>query len=60
MDKEIVLEQAFDYYDAIVNTDISKVDGVNISPKRVKNLIHGYAYQRKDSVYIVPIGCLKK
>ena len=43
MDKDIALEQAFDYYDAIVNTDISKVDGVNRNPERVKNLMRSYA-----------------
>lgn len=28
MEDEIALEQAYDYYDAIVNTDISRVDGL--------------------------------
>ena len=43
MDKEIALEQAFDYYDAIVNTDISRVDGVSRNPERAKNLMRSYA-----------------
>lgn len=43
MDKDIALEQAFDYYDAIVNYDISRVDGVNRNPERVKNLMRSYA-----------------
>ena len=33
---EIALEQAYDYYDAIVNTDISRVDGVARNAERVK------------------------
>ncbi len=43
MDKEIALEQPFDYYDAIVNTDISRVDEVAKNPERVKNLMKSYA-----------------
>ena len=43
MDKDIALDQAYDYYDAIVNTDISKVDGVNRSPERTKNLMRSYS-----------------
>ena len=33
MDKDIALEQAFDYYDAIVQSDISRVDNVNRNPE---------------------------
>ena len=43
MEKEIALEQAFDYYDAVVESDISKVDNVNRNPNRVKNLMKAYA-----------------
>lgn len=43
MDKDISLEQAYDYYDAVVNVDISKVDNVNRSPERAKNLMRSYA-----------------
>lgn len=43
MSSDIALEQAFDYYDAIVKTDISKVDGVNRNPERVKHLMRAYA-----------------
>ena len=43
MDKEIALEQAFDYYDAIVNSDISRVDGFSRSPERAKNFMRSYA-----------------
>ena len=35
LDKEIALDSAFDYYDAIINSDISRVDGVNRNPERV-------------------------
>jgi hypothetical protein len=43
MEKEIALDQAFDYYDAIVETDISRVDNVTRNPERVKNLMRTYA-----------------
>lgn len=43
MNKEVALEQAFDYYDAIVNTDISRVDGVSRNSERAKNLMKSYA-----------------
>ncbi len=43
MEKEIALEQAFDYYDAIVQSDISRVDNINRNPERVKKLMRTYA-----------------
>ena len=43
MEREIALDQAFDYYDAIVNSDISRVDGISREPTRVKNLMRSYA-----------------
>ena len=43
MEKEIALEQAVDYYDAVVYSDISKVDGIKRDPERVKNLMRAYS-----------------
>ena len=43
MEKDIALDQAYNYYDAIVNSDISKVDGINRESARVKNLMKSYA-----------------
>ena len=43
MDKNIALEQAYDYYDAVVNSDISRVDNINRNPERTKNLMRSYA-----------------
>ena len=43
MEKEIALEQAYDYYDAVINSDISKVDNINRNPERAKNLMKSYA-----------------
>lgn len=39
----IALERAFDYYDAIVNEDITRADGVNRSSERTKLLMRSYA-----------------
>lgn len=46
MEEEIALEQAYDYYDAIVNRDISEADGISRNPERVKNLMKSYARNR--------------
>ena len=43
MEEEIALEQAYDYYDAVVNRDISETDGISRNPERVKNLMRSYA-----------------
>ena len=43
MEEDIALEQAYDYYDAIVNRDISEADGISRNPERVKNLMKSYA-----------------
>lgn len=43
MEKDIALEQAYDYYDALTNSDISRVDGVNRTPERAKNLMRSYS-----------------
>ena len=34
--EKVVLRQAFDYYDAIINDDISRADGVKRDPERTK------------------------
>lgn len=43
MDKEIALDKAFDYVDAIAERDMSRVDKVNRSPERVRRLMRSYA-----------------
>ena len=40
---DIALDRAFDYYDAIVNEDITRADGVNRSSERAKLLMRSYA-----------------
>lgn len=43
LEDEVALEQAFDYYDAVVKSDISRVDGISRNPERVKRLMRSYA-----------------
>lgn len=41
--KEVALEQAFDYYDAVTKEDIIRVDGVKRASERVQRLMRAYA-----------------
>ena len=43
MDCEIALDQANDYLDAVVNSDINRVDGVERNPIRVQRLMRSFA-----------------
>jgi len=43
LEGEIALEQAFDYYDAVVRSDISRADGISRNTERVKRLMRSYA-----------------
>jgi len=43
LEKEIALDQAYDYYDAVVSQDMTRVDGVRRDPERVKRLLRSYA-----------------
>ena len=50
LEGEIALEQAFDYYDAVVKSDISRADGVTRDPERVKRLMRSYARNQGSQV----------
>ena len=41
--EKAALRQAFDYYDAVVNDDISRVDGLKKDPERTKRVMRSYA-----------------
>jgi predicted AAA+ superfamily ATPase len=43
MRDEIALDQAMDYYDAIVRSDINRADNVQKNPERVRRLMRSYA-----------------
>jgi hypothetical protein len=42
-DEGIALRHAVDYVEAVINADISRVDGVEKNPARVRALMHSYA-----------------
>lgn len=41
--ERIALRQAIDYYDAVVNADISRTDGIKRDPEKAKRLLRSYA-----------------
>lgn len=43
MRNEIALDQAYDYYDAVVNSDINRADGIKKDAEKVKRLMRSYA-----------------
>ena len=52
VDKSIALDRAYDYNDAVVNIDISRVDGVNRESERAKRLMRSYArFQGSQTSY---------
>lgn len=42
-EREESLDRAYDYYEAVVESDISRVDGVSRAPSRVRRLMRSYA-----------------
>lgn len=50
MRDEIALDQATDYYDAVVHADINRVDGIQKNPERVKCLMRSYARNQGGQV----------
>lgn len=47
---DIALDQAIDYYDAVVNHDISRMDNVERDPDRVKLLMRSYSRHQGASI----------
>jgi uncharacterized protein len=50
MRDEIALDQAMDYYDAVVHSDINRVDGVQKNPERVRRFMRSYARNQGSQV----------
>lgn len=48
--KDIALDQAFDYFDAVINTDISRVDGVSRNPERMKRIMRSLSRHQGSQV----------
>lgn len=41
--KDIALSQAYDYFDGVVNSDISRVDGIRRNPERTQRILRSLA-----------------
>lgn len=54
--RSIALERAFDYYNAIVKVDISRVDEVKRNPERAKRLMRSYARHQGSQASLATIG----
>lgn len=50
MDEDVALEQAFDYIDAVIRTDMLRVDGVNRDPQKVRTLLRSYARNQGSQI----------
>ena len=50
MRDKIALNQAIDYYDAVVHSDINRVDGVEKNPERVKRLMRSLARNQGQQI----------
>ena len=50
MREEIALDQAIDYYDAVVHSGINRADQVQKNPERVKRLMRSYARNQGSQV----------
>ncbi len=50
MRDEIALDQAIDYYDAVVHSDINRADNVHKNPERVKRLMYSYARNQGSQI----------
>lgn len=50
LDEDIALDQAFDYFDAVINTDISRVDDVSRNPERMKRIMRSLSRHQGSQV----------
>ena len=50
MRDEIALDQAMDYYDAVVHYDINRADNIQKNPERVRRLMRSYARHQGGQV----------
>lgn len=57
IDKELALDQAFDYVDSVVNKDIQRVDKVKRSPERARQILRSYARNISQQI---PYSTIKK
>lgn len=56
LDDDLALDQAYDYYDAVVHNDINRVDSIKKNPERVKRLMRSYARNQGTQVSNVALA----
>ncbi len=52
LDKDVALDQAYDYFDGVVNSDISRVDGISRDAERAKRILRSLARNQSAQVTI--------
>lgn len=50
LDSDLALDMAFNYYDGLVNSDISRVDGINRSPERTIRILRALSRHQATQV----------
>ena len=50
MDEDVALDQAFDYIDAVIRMDMSRVDNVRRDPQKVRMLLRSYARNQGSQI----------
>lgn len=50
MPQDIALDQAIDYYEAVVHSDINRVDGINKNPDKIRRFMRSYARNQGEQV----------
>ena len=50
MPQDIALDQAIDYYEAVVRSDIYRVDGINKNPDKIRRFMRSYARNQGEQV----------
>jgi hypothetical protein len=52
VEKDVALDLSLNYYDAVVNSDVSRVDGVTRNPERVKRILRSLARNQGAQISI--------
>ena len=50
MDDDVALDQAFDYIDAVIKNDMSRVDNIKRNPQKVRMLLRSYARNQGSQI----------
>ncbi|KUE73561.1 AAA family ATPase [Candidatus Methanomethylophilus sp. 1R26] len=56
MDEDTALDQAFDYIDAVIRSDMSRVDNIRRDPQKVRGLLRSFARNQGSQVSLSSIS----